>query len=99
MSAPFQVGYCPIRQVMVSLCLSAAGIRFLDSPTPTVEFGGPHEALTKPILTTGIDHIGVITFCTFDIHPGRMPPVLREQGAGRICLPNTNIPVGSGLLT
>jgi hypothetical protein len=28
-SAPFQVGYNPIRQVMNSLCLSAVGIRFL----------------------------------------------------------------------
>jgi hypothetical protein len=28
-SAPFRVGYCPIRQVMDSLCLSAVGIRFL----------------------------------------------------------------------
>jgi hypothetical protein len=28
-SAPFQVGYHPIRQVMASLCLSAVGIRFL----------------------------------------------------------------------
>jgi hypothetical protein len=28
-SAPFQVGYHPIRQVMNSLCLSAVGIRFL----------------------------------------------------------------------
>ena len=28
-SAPFRGGYCPIRRVMVSPCLSAAGIRFL----------------------------------------------------------------------
>jgi hypothetical protein len=28
-SAPFQVGYHPIRQVMDSLCLSAVGIRVL----------------------------------------------------------------------
>src|SRR5262249_14999122 len=38
MSAPFRVGYGPIRPVMTSRCLSAAGLRFLDHPVPTEDF-------------------------------------------------------------
>src|SRR3989442_8016732 len=41
MSAPFQVGQCPIQPVMASRCLSAAGLRFLDHPVPTGDFRHP----------------------------------------------------------
>ena len=38
---PFRLGRCPIQQLIVSLCLSAAGLRFLQHPTPA-------EGLTLP---------------------------------------------------
>src|SRR6266511_420316 len=38
MSAPFQVGQCPIQPVMASRYLSAPGLRFLDHPVPTEDF-------------------------------------------------------------
>ncbi|NER82986.1 MAG: hypothetical protein F6K42_26205 [Leptolyngbya sp. SIO1D8] len=42
-SAPFQVGYYPIRRVMDFAYLSADGFRFLGHPVPAREFhfGGP----------------------------------------------------------
>jgi hypothetical protein len=47
-SAALQVGYCPIRQIMVSLHLSAVDIRFMDSPTPATGFSYSRERLTIP---------------------------------------------------
>jgi len=46
----------------------------------------------------GTDRIGVIMFCTLDMRLVRMPPVLREQGAGLICYTNTNFPICPGAL-
>lgn len=45
-SAPFQVGYGPIRQVMDSLCLAAAGLRFSGLLVPAGELGRPCGWLT-----------------------------------------------------
>jgi hypothetical protein len=40
----------PIQPVMYSCCLSAAGIRFLDFPTPTEEFCRSYDWLTRSAL-------------------------------------------------
>ena len=38
---PFGSGMSPIQQLMISLCLSAAGLRFLQHPTPAEELALP----------------------------------------------------------
>lgn len=65
MSAPFRVGYCPIRQVMDSLCLSAAGVRFLRCPSPTEGL-----ALLHSRVTALADLIGVVLFRIREIRTG-----------------------------
>ena len=61
---------------MTSLCLSAAGLRFLDRPAPTGAFGRPYGWLT--------DHsqfpIGVPTFRTIELRLGWVPSILRGRG-------------------
>ena len=53
-SAPFQVrplGVGPIRRVMDSPCLSAAGIRFSILPSPAGDLGLPHGRLTTGVCS------------------------------------------------
>jgi hypothetical protein len=45
-SAPFRVGYNPIQPIMSSRCLSAAGLRFLDLPSPSGISGHPYGGRT-----------------------------------------------------
>jgi hypothetical protein len=45
---PFGLGISPIQQLMFSLCLSAAGIRFLQPPVPAEELALPRGRVTDP---------------------------------------------------
>ena len=45
---PFGLGIGPIRQVMVSLRLSATGIRFLPLPVPAMGLALPYGRVTDP---------------------------------------------------
>ena len=45
---PFGSGMSPIQQLMVSLCLSAAGLRFLQPPTPAEDLTLPCGRVTDP---------------------------------------------------
>ena len=45
---PFGSGMSPIQQLMISLCLSAAGIRFLQPPVPAEELALPRGRVTDP---------------------------------------------------
>ena len=66
----------PIQPVMSSRCLSAAGLRFLDLPTPTEEFA----TLTIGLLGFIPDLIGVIMFRSLEMRLVRMPFLLRGLG-------------------
>ena len=52
MSAPFRGGYSPIRRVMDSPCLSAAGLRFLRLPPPAVDLARSCDRVTGWLQTT-----------------------------------------------
>ena len=43
---PFRLSICSIRRVMISPCLSAGGLRFLEFPCPAEELGLPYGRLT-----------------------------------------------------
>ena len=45
---PFGSGMSPIQQLMISLCLSTAGLRFLQHPTPAEELALPRGRVTDP---------------------------------------------------
>lgn len=65
---------------MVSRCLSAAGVRFLDLPAPTGGFRRPCGWRTEAPRVAP-DSIGVVTFRAIDVRLGRMPSLLRGCGA------------------
>ena len=46
-SARFRVGYGPIQQVVYSLCLSAAGVGFLEHPIPAEELTRSYDGATN----------------------------------------------------
>ena len=45
---PFGLGIGPIQQLMVSPCLSAAGLRFLQPPTPAEDLTLPYGRVADP---------------------------------------------------
>ncbi len=45
---PFGLGIGPIQQLMVSLCLSAAGLRFLQPPVPAEDLALPYGRVSDP---------------------------------------------------
>ena len=49
---PFGSGMSPIQQLMISLYLSAAGLRFLQHPTPAEELALPSGRVTGPVGQT-----------------------------------------------
>ena len=63
---PFGLGISPIQQLMFSLCLSAAGIRFLQPPVPAEELALPRGR----VLTRRSDLNGVPLFRIPEIRSG-----------------------------
>ena len=60
---PFGSGMSPIQQLMISLCLSAAGLRFLQPPTPAEELALPRGRVTDLRQTsTGLSCFAFIRF-------------------------------------
>lgn len=63
-------GWSPIRPVMDSRCLSAAGIRFLELPQPAAGLGLPCGRLTGGVVTLIPDNNGVTTFTYLEMRSG-----------------------------
>jgi hypothetical protein len=77
---PFRLSISPIRRVMLSPCLSAAGFRFSVLPVPAEGLG-----LTCGWLTTTVvaDLIGVPTFRMREIRSGWVSPMRRGLWCSR----------------
>ncbi len=71
---PYPAGY-PAAMLAVSLCLSAAGVRFSGHPVPAEAFSRPYG---WPTWVQGL--IGVTTFRIGEVRPGRALPILRGLG-------------------
>ena len=74
-SARFRVGYDPIQRVMCFPCLSAAGLGFLEHPTPTKDV-----AIPCGLGTDCSDLVGVFLFRIGQIQPGWEPAIPRSRG-------------------
>ena len=75
----------PIQPVMDSRCLSAAGLRFLDLPIPTEEFGCPRgwltgEYISRPHWGYHVPHRGAITGVGVLFTPGSRCPLYSVTG-------------------
>ena len=88
----------PAMCVPVSCRLSATGIRFPSHPTPAGGLGLPCGRLTGFGTAPGPDPIGVPTFHTHEMRPGRVPPVSRGRrcSPGRQKIPGRRLPLSSG---
>ena len=69
-----RVGYGPIQRVMVSPCLSAAGLGFLKHPAPTEDV-----AIPCGLVTDCSDLVGVFLFRIGEIQPGWEPAIPRSR--------------------
>ena len=76
---PFRLVNGPIRRVMISPCLSAAGIRFWEHPVPAGGLYLPYGWPTADLIAA--DPIGVTVCYMVEMRLGRAPSVLR----GRWC--------------
>ena len=90
---PYPAGYLPVI-LAVSLCLSAAGLRFSGRPVPAEDVSLPCGRHTSVE-----DLNGVSTFRIGEVRPGRALPILRglgvrEHGGNEPC-PLTHPPLAS----
>src|SRR5215210_6663173 len=72
--APYPAGY-PTALLAVSLCLSAAGIRFSGRPVPAEALSFPYSRLTGLA-----DHTGFSSFRIGEVQPWWALPILRGLG-------------------
>ena len=91
-SARSRVGYGPIQRVMYSPCLSAAGVHFLEHPTPTEDV-----AIPCGLVTDCSDLVGVFLFRIGEMRPGWEPAIPRSRWCVRSDVWNSLFTYGSNI--